>query len=178
MFGAAASLAASFGIESGILIAVHYIRFSFLDYFFSFITGIFFLALCFLAAFALLLRKKKIYAAKFSISIVFSLLFSNVLKLVFARPRPDGIISLTPVLNLVNFSFPSSHAAFAFAFLPFMNEAYPKQKHLWWIIALAVAFSRIYIGVHYLSDVVAGAILGYLISWLISKGIENAFKQV
>jgi undecaprenyl-diphosphatase len=62
-----------------------------------------------------------------------------------------------------NFSFPSFHAMFVFSLLPLLNKQYSKFKYVWIIFAILVAFSRVYLGVHYLSDVLAGAIIGYLI---------------
>ena len=50
-----------------------------------------------------------------------------------------------------------------FAALPLLNKEFKKFRYIWLIFALLVGFSRAYFGVHYLSDVFTGAIIGYLI---------------
>ena len=52
------------------------------------------------------------------------------------------------------------HSASAFAAIPILNREFPKIKWFWILFALLVAFSRLYLGVHYLSDVIFGIILG------------------
>jgi len=44
-----------------------------------------------------------------------------------------------------------------------MLKNFPKYKIWFWTVALLVAFSRLYLEVHYLSDVIAGAFIGYII---------------
>jgi membrane-associated phospholipid phosphatase len=91
-----------------------------------------------------------------------------------ARPFQQGLISLIPNLqevsySLWNFSFPSLQSMFVFSALPVLSAAFPKFKKFWIIFAVLVAFSRVYFGVHFFSDVVVGAIIGYGIGLLIAK---------
>jgi undecaprenyl-diphosphatase len=65
-------------------------------------------------------------------------------------------------------SFPSGHAMIVFSIVPFLMKNFPKQKYYFILLAVLVAFSRIYLNVHYLSDIVAGAFLGYLIGVIFS----------
>jgi undecaprenyl-diphosphatase len=91
-----------------------------------------------------------------------------LLKEIVERPRPDG----ARLVAGTGFSFPSGHvlAAIAtWAFLPAVVAVYTHRRTLWWasvgiagsIVAL-VAWSRVWLGVHWTSDVVASLALGYL----------------
>ena len=59
-----------------------------------------------------------------------------------------------------SFSFPSGHATLAFAVAFVFAAKYPKFRYPLFALAALVAFSRIYIGMHFPSDVLAGAVLG------------------
>jgi undecaprenyl-diphosphatase len=76
------------------------------------------------------------------------------------RPRPEGVRLLLPTPNFP--SFPSGHAATAFAVALVLALTYRRGR--WWALALTgaslIAFSRVYLGYHYPSDIVGGAALG------------------
>jgi undecaprenyl-diphosphatase len=61
-------------------------------------------------------------------------------------------------------SFPSGHAATSFAAATILTAAVPRAAPLWYLLAAAIGFSRVYVGVHYPLDVVGGAILGAAIA--------------
>jgi len=63
-------------------------------------------------------------------------------------------------------SFPSGHSAGAFAFAGVLAWFYPRLAGLFWFLAAGCAVSRYLDGVHWLSDCVAGAAIGYLAAWL------------
>jgi dolichol kinase len=89
---------------------------------------------------------------------------SFLLKMIFMTPRPYETWATSPLEISTVFSFPSMHATFIFAALPFFQKGNLRPyRFLWIIFATLVAFSRVYIGVHYVSDVLAGAGLGYAI---------------
>lgn len=90
-------------------------------------------------------------------------LVNTLIKRIVKRPRPFiSNIHLTPVYQPGSYSFPSGHTSSAFSSATALVRAYPK----WYVIAPAflwsgaVGYSRMYLGVHYPTDVAAGAILG------------------
>ena len=61
-------------------------------------------------------------------------------------------------------SFPSGHAATSFACATVLAWAFPRLAVPLYLLAAAIAFSRVYVGVHYPLDVLAGAALGVLVA--------------
>jgi membrane-associated phospholipid phosphatase len=89
----------------------------------------------------------------------------TVLKHLFHRARPpvaDHAIHAIGVLPS-SASLPSGHAATAFAAAVAVGLVYPRLRRPLLALAAVVALSRVYLGVHYLSDVLAGAALGTLL---------------
>jgi len=110
-------------------------------------------------------RHVRIAAVLLIITIVFSdQLCSSVIKYWFERPRPCH--SLHNVHLLVScgsgYSFPSSHAVNNFAGALILAFFFPRNK--WWFFGFAaiVAFSRVFVGAHYPSDIIGGAVIGLL----------------
>jgi len=86
------------------------------------------------------------------------------------RARPYIVLGLQkPLIDALGSSFPSTHAAILFSMLPFFEEEYPRAKYLWIAFAIIVCFVRIYLQVHYVSDIIFGAIIGYSIGFLLTK---------
>ena len=88
------------------------------------------------------------------------------LKALIDRPRPP--LRHTEPKTLVplphDASFPSGHAATSFAAATILSFAYPRLAPFLYLLAAAVAFSRVYVGVHYPLDVLGGAALGMLVA--------------
>ena len=93
-----------------------------------------------------------------------------MLKNLISRARPDLL-----AYPATGFAFPSGHATRAVAFYGFLLFIlWPRLTSMWKKIALiitaliilGIGFSRLYLGVHYLSDVVAGYLIGAFFVWL------------
>lgn len=121
------------------------------------------------AAIALLFTKKyRKYGVCLSLALVAGLLICNVgLKNIVARPRPcwlEGIDLL--VKNPKDYSFPSGHTWSAVAGAWVAAAANRRFGYVAIPLAIALAFSRLYLFVHFPSDVLAGALLGALLGVL------------
>lgn len=114
---------------------------------------------------------KKVLPASFII--LSTLLLNQVMKWVFNRPRPTDDNHLTSIADW-SLSYPSGHSMLSIAFygfLIYMTFKYIDRTGLKWgltilfiFLILSIGTSRVYLGVHYPSDVVAGYVAGLL--WL------------
>jgi len=122
-----------------------------------------------IAASLLILLKKREILLPFWVSFFITGLISVLLKYIIKRPRPFEVLNLgvTHTFPSWNSSFPSWHAGSIFVVIPFLYLCYPKFKWIWIFLGFLVTFSRIYIGVHYLSDIFGGILLGLGISYLV-----------
>lgn len=91
-----------------------------------------------------------------------SLVLYKTLKSWSRRPRPLAVTRLTvPVAPLDEFSFPSGHTLHAIGFTLVAVSYFPWAGLLLWPFALSVAVSRVVLGLHYPSDVLAAIGLGW-----------------
>ena len=113
-------------------------------------------------------KNKKDLIPLYSITII-STIFNNILKLLFARPRPD----LVHLVIEDTYSFPSGHASAAMTFYGYLiymvweSKLEKKWKILLTIILsiliLAIGYSRIYLNVHHISDILAGFMISIIL---------------
>ena len=98
-----------------------------------------------------------------------------VMKPAINRARP---FESTPDIEVIGrhsdtASFPSGHTATAVAGAFVFARVLPAGVTIWWLLAAAIAYSRVYLGVHYPTDVIGGAIVGAACAigvWRLTKG--------
>jgi undecaprenyl-diphosphatase len=104
-------------------------------------------------------RERKVGLA-ILVGLAISLLVTFVFQFLALRPRPEAVRLLLPTPNFP--SYPSGHAAMAFSAALVVGLSYRRLQG--WGLALAgaglIAFSRVYVGHHYPSDILGGAVLG------------------
>ncbi len=93
-----------------------------------------------------------------------------------SRPAHAGIHVNLKVEDSGGPSFPSSHAANIFAAAGVTAFFFPATSALVYLFAASIAYSRIYVGVHYPSDVIAGSLLGFIISYSVLLLVKAFFS--
>lgn len=132
----------------------------------------------------LILKRTRRIGAMCSISLIFDVLLVNcLLKNLFARVRPyDTFTALQLLVDIQHdWSFPSGHSAAAFATCIVLLKVAPKKLSIpSLVVAMLVAFSRIYVCVHYPTDVIGGILIGIFCAefavWSYRK-IENLYNK-
>ena len=97
----------------------------------------------------------------------------NVIKPLVGRPRPfvaDPAIHVVGAICRPTFSFPSGHAALSFSAAVVLAHALRRGRAAWYLLAALIAFSRVYIGVHYPIDVVVGTLVGLAVGYVVTGG--------
>lgn len=95
-------------------------------------------------------------------------------KLLVQRRRPFLFLEMASKLSrgpgeILDPSFPSAHAAFAFMMATLLAGRFPRYRVIFFIVAAFIGWTRIYLGLHYPTDVIAGVLLGYGITKLFLK---------
>jgi undecaprenyl-diphosphatase len=96
------------------------------------------------------------------------------LKFLIQRQRPFLFLEMASKFSkgpgeILDPGFPSAHTAFAFMMAILLAERFPRYRVIFFIVAAFIGWSRIYLGLHYPTDVIAGALLGYGITKLFLK---------
>lgn len=170
-------------MELGILDWIQsHMQCTFLDRFFPWITrlgdaGIFWILL---AVFLLLFKKTRKTGLMMGLAMVFGVLIGNLaLKPLVARIRPyDVATGITLLIEQPHdFSFPSGHtlASFEAAIVLLIRDRRMGIPAV--ILALLIGFSRMYLYVHYFTDVLAGAVMGTLFAILAVYIVEFLYRK-
>ena len=130
-------------------------------------TGTTVLMIVAIAALFLTLTQHKYSAILLLVATTGGLVLNGVLKLGFERPRPSIFV---PVVHTVSSSFPSGHAmssAIVYGTVAYLAARLHRRRWARWLVMMfalvviaLISLSRMYLGVHYPSDVLAGVIIG------------------
>ena len=109
------------------------------------------------------------------------LINNNLIKNIVQRPRP--YVTFTDLQIIIpqpsEFSFPSGHTSSSFASAAVFYRHLPKKFGVPAVILAAlIGFSRLYVGVHYPTDVLAGAVMGILLSYMAEYLVDFLAKKL
>jgi membrane-associated phospholipid phosphatase len=102
---------------------------------------------------------------------------SMAMKYTIRRERPQRHYQPRLWNTRITPSFPSGHTAFSAAMATMVASRYPQSAGLAFLYATGSAYSQVYTGNHYLGDVLAGAVVGYLASALILRVEQDRDAQ-
>ena len=161
------------GLDGNILLWIQeYIRNDFLTPFFVFITKLGDVGMIWIVLTLILMCNKKTRKTCVisAVALLLSLLFCNVLlKNLVQRVRPYEVIDTLTILveRQKDFSFPSGHTSASFAAGIVFFRNLPKKFGVPAVIlACLISFSRLYIGVHYPTDVICSIVFGVVLAFL------------
>jgi undecaprenyl-diphosphatase len=105
----------------------------------------------------------------------------EIMRWFWFRPRPFVSLNFIPLIDKSanEASFPSGHTSFYFALSTIIYLYNKKLGILFYITSFLIVISRVFAGVHWPSDILAGAVLGILIAWILNKLLkkhENCFS--
>lgn len=123
-------------------------------------------------------KKDRRFVVYFFAGTALTLFFNNfVLKKLFERHRPFEALVAVSDMCPKDFSFPSGHTSTAFAAAFILASFDKKRAFYYYILASLIGISRIYLGCHYVYDVVAGAAVGVLVGFLTTHYVKAAPKH-
>lgn len=116
---------------------------------------------------------------KSAAALLSSHIFIHYLKKLINRPRPFLKLSNVNTFktNLKDYSFPSGHTTAAFSICVSLALSFPGLSLILVLTALVIGFSRIYIGVHYPTDVIVGMLIGTTFAILNNSILGNLINS-
>ncbi len=115
-------------------------------------------------------RNHHLFTMYFFSSFLVAYIFSNeIIKNIVGRLRPWVVWHLSSTYCPLDYGFPSTHAATAWALAVICSHFDKKHRLFYYLLAVLISYSRVYLYCHYFLDILAGGILGYLISTIILR---------
>jgi undecaprenyl-diphosphatase len=130
-----------------------------------------------IAAVAALLPDKRMGAWRLALAVGLTVLIvEGAIKPAIDRARPFDVLSDVQVIHTrpATSSLPSGHTAYAFAGALAAGRVFPSARVAMWTLAALIAVSRVYVGVHWPSDLLAGALIGVACAWFALGGSRLA----
>jgi undecaprenyl-diphosphatase len=157
----------------------HSLSAPFLDKFFSLITNVnnWYIAYAILLLISIIKGGRKGRIAAIGVLILITItdqVSHQIVKEIFHRLRPCIVLSdaIIPLGCNGTFSFPSNHAFNNFAAAVFIYKFFPKLKWALFITAVLISLSRVYLGLHYPSDILGGAVFGIVFGYLFALLVQ------
>jgi undecaprenyl-diphosphatase len=118
----------------------------------------------------IVIKKKKVLRSLILLYAIQSAIIYG-LKFLIQRQRPLLFLEMASKISkgpgeILDPSFPSAHATFTFMMATLLSIWFPRYRIIFFIVAGFIGWTRIYLGLHYPTDVIAGALLGYGITKL------------
>lgn len=132
-----------------------------------------------LIAIYLYIKRKNMNVYSFIIAIIALYIISDIIKLIVREPRPCNINELSWINTIScenTFGFPSNHAT-VLAGLPIFLKGYKFIQILYIAWLFIILFGRVYLGVHYLTDVIAGIIISIIVAYIIYR-YKNKINKI
>lgn len=123
-------------------------------------------------------RQRRIYLFSLaSLSVILSRgIITELIRFIYSRPRPFEVLQTNLLISQESGgSFPSGHAtaffALFFALYYFAKQNNWKMNSIWWSLGIVLAMlpARVFVGVHWSSDLIAGALIGLASAYVIKK---------
>ncbi|MGL5439822.1 MAG: phosphatase PAP2 family protein [Filifactoraceae bacterium] len=133
-----------------------------------------------LAVILLLKKNTRKYGYMIIITLIVNLIIGEgIIKHLVNRPRPYDVYNFDMVIKKLpaTSSFPSGHTASSFAVLGVYLFYVKKYRIPIFVLASLIAISRLYLQVHYPSDILAGIILGLSVSYFTVKTLKEVFNH-
>lgn len=113
----------------------------------------------------------------FSAAVLARFVITELIRFFYSRPRPFVLYNVNLLLTHPTIgSFPSGHAAFYFGLSSVVYFYNKKAGTLFLVASFLISLSRVFVGIHWPSDVLVGAAIGVVSGWLIFK-IFNKFPK-
>ena len=131
----------------------------------------------------LLLKSKKKYSVMILETILAGILsrivISNIIRAIYYRPRPFIAHQVNLLLEHgAEGSFPSGHAAFFFAISTIVYFFNKKAGIFFLVISFLMGIARVFVGIHYPRDILAGIFIGVISAWLINKYLKEVITKL
>lgn len=165
----------SFFLDDWFLLVIEMIKSDFLTAFMYFITDFGVIFLAFILLYVSVKQKKYRFLLFMFLCAIIAIEVAFILKIIFRVPRPYLLNYEDPLFLASGYSFPSIHAAFAASVFSYQKYLFKGVKRFGiYLFLVLIVLSRMYLGVHTVSDIVAGVTVGFL-STMIFLTLEKRF---